>query len=123
MSLHEYEAIPTKSSEGSPARLYFEAQRTNAKVYLDCVPEDCTQVLRLSHLSYIEDFSALTDDADFPAEWARALSAQLAMDLCLPFGRPVPQALPGILAESLAMARKAYPETSVLEYQTDPDEY
>lgn len=123
MGLAEYETIYSKTSEGSPSRLYFEAQRTNAKVYLDCAPEDVTEVLRMVYLSYIEDFSSTTNDADFPAEWARPLSLQLGMDCCLPFGRPVPAALPGLLAEALAMARKAYPENSVLEYQSDPDEY
>lgn len=123
MTLAEYEQIYSKTSEGPPARLYFEAQRTNAKVYLDCAPDDVTQVVRMVYLSYIEDFSATTNDAEFPAEWYRALCLQLAMDCCLPFSRPIPQPLPGLLAEALAMARKAYPETIVLEYQYAPDEY
>lgn len=123
MTLQEYEQIYSKTSVGSPARMYFEAQRTNAKVYIDCAPEDTTEVLRLVYLSYIEDFTATTDDADFPAEWARPLSLQLGMDLCLPFGRSVPKELPPLLQEALSMARKAYPETAVLEYQSDPDSY
>jgi hypothetical protein len=123
MGLQEYESIYSKTSEGSPSRLYFEAQRTNAKVYLNCAPEDTTEVLRMVYLSYIEDFSATNNDADFPAEWARALSYQLAMDCCMPYGRPVPQALPSLLNEALAMARKAYPQTAVLDYQSDPDSY
>lgn len=123
MTLQEYEQIYSKTSEGSPSRMYFEAQRTNAKVYLDCAPEDTTEVIRLVYLSYIEDFSTQADDADFPAEWARPLSLQLGMDCCLPFGRPVPAALPGLLNEALAMARKAYAETVVLNYQSCPDDY
>jgi hypothetical protein len=123
LSLQEYEAIYSKTSEGSPARLYFEAQRTNAKVYLNCAPEDVTEVIRMTYLSYIEDFSEVTNDAEFPAEWYRALSLQLAMDCCLPFARPIPQALPGLLQEALTMARKAYPEMTVLEYQSEPDCY
>lgn len=123
MTLAEYEQIYSKTSEGSPSRAYFEAQRTNAKLYLDCAPEDCTEVLRLVYLSYIEDFSATTNDAEFPAEWYRALSLQLAMDCCLPFSRPVPEALPGLLTEALTMARKAYAENIVLSYESDPDDY
>jgi hypothetical protein len=123
LSLAEYESIYSKTSEGTPARLYFEAQRTNAQVYLECAPDDCSNVIRLPYLSYIEDFSTTTNDADFPAEWARPLVYQLAMDCCLPFMRPVPQVLPSLLQESLAMARKAYPESIVLSYQSDPDTY
>jgi hypothetical protein len=123
MTIQEYEAIYSKTGEGSPSRLYFEAQRTNAKVYLDCAPEDCSEVLRMVYLSYIEDFSDQTDDAEFPAEWFRALSLQLASDCCRPFGRSVPKDLKEDLQEALAMARKAYAETIVLEYQSDPDCY
>lgn len=123
MSLQEYESIYSKTSEGSPARLYFEAQRTNAVVYLDCAPEDASEVLRLPYLSYIEDFSSQTNDADFPAEWSKPLALQLANDCCRPFGREPKPSLRLDLQEALAMARKAYPETAVLEYQSAPDEY
>lgn len=123
MTLAEYESIYSKTAEGSPSRLYFEAQRTNAVVYLECAPENRSDVLRLPYLSYVEDFSAEANDADFPAEWARPLCLQLGMDLCLPFSRPIPQALPGLLTEALAMARKAYAEEIVLSYESDPDTY
>lgn len=123
MTLQEYELLPAKTTRGSPSRLYFEAQRTNAKVFLDCAPEDCNHVLRFVYLSYVEDFSATTDDADFPAEWARPLAAQLGIDLCSLYQRPVTQTMRDLLNEALAMARKAYPENAVLEYQNCPDEY
>lgn len=124
LSLQEYESIYSKTSEGSPCRLYFEAQRTNAKVYLDCAPEDTTEVVRMVYLSYIEDFSSQADDAEFPAEWSRPLCLQLANDCSRPFGRGDPKpSLKTDLQEALAMARKAYPETVVLDYQSCPDEY
>jgi hypothetical protein len=123
MTLAEYESIPSKGTDGSPSRLYFEAQRTNAVVYLDCEPDDVTKVIRLVYLSYIEDFSAQTDDADFPAEWSRPLCLQLANDCCRPFGRNPPPTLKQDLMEALAMARKAYPDITVLSYQSEPDEY
>lgn len=123
LSLPEYEAIYSKGSEGSPSRLYFEAQRTNAVAYIDCAPEDVTKVIRLPYLSYIEDFSAQANDADFPIEWARPLCLQLANDCSRPFGREPKASLKLDLQEALTMARKAYPEKAVLEYQSEPDEY
>ena len=123
LSLPGYEAIYSKGSEGSPSRLYFEAQRTNAVAYIDCAPEDVTKVIRLPYLSYIEDFSAQANDADFPIEWARPLCLQLANDCSRPFGREPKASLKLDLQEALTMARKAYPEKAVLEYQSEPDEY
>ncbi|MDO9402039.1 MAG: hypothetical protein Q7T46_11430 [Polaromonas sp.] len=123
LSVQEYEAIPDKSTNGSVAGLYFEAARTNAKIYTDCAPDDATDVLRMTYLSYIEDFSAANDDVDLPAEWFRPLSAQLAFDLCPVFQVSVPTGLPLILKESLAMAKNAYPENSTASYQSCPDDY
>lgn len=123
MLMPEYEAIYDKTAEGTPCRLYFEAQRTNAKAFIDCAPEDATKVIRVRYLSYVEDFSAQANDADFPAEWAKPLILQLANDCCRPFGRAAPADLKLDLQEALAMARKAYPENIVLSYESDPDSY
>jgi hypothetical protein len=123
MTLPEYEAIASKTSEGTPSRVYFEAQRTNAKVFLDCAPSDATNVIRLGYLSYVEDFTQTTDTVDFPAEWYRALSAQLALDLCPAFQRPITPDMKILRDEALSMARRAYPLNVVSEYQSDPDDY
>jgi hypothetical protein len=123
MSVGEYEVIPSKAEDGTPSRFYFEAKKTNAKVYLECAPDEVTDVVRLVYLSYVEDSTATSDDVDFPAEWFRPLSAQLSIDCCLPFSRPVDPALKLIRDESLAMARNAYPATSEAFYQSEPDSY
>jgi len=123
MSLDEYEMIPSKTSVSAPSGLYFEGRRTNARVYLNAAPDDLTNVIRFVYLSYIEDFSASTNDADLPAEWFRALSAQLSIDCCLPFGRSVTPELKMTRDEAIAMARNAYPSTSDLYYQSEPDSY
>lgn len=123
MLLGTYESLPSKLTEGTPSALYFEAQRTNAKVYLSCAPEDVTQVIRMVYLSYISDFSQTSDAVDMPAEWYRALSAQLSIDLCIPFKVPVTPELKGLRDEALAMARNAYPLNVDTQYQSDPDDY
>lgn len=123
LSLDEYEAIPAKSGLGTPASMYFEAKRTNAVVYLDCAPDDLTSVIRFKYLSYVEDSTATTDDIDFPAEWYRPLAAQLGMDLCPAFRKPVPPELVTLRNESLQIAQNAYPAKSEAYYQPDPDSY
>lgn len=123
MLLDAYEAIPQKTNEGAVSCVYFEAQRTNAKLYLDCQPEDLTDVLRMVYLSYVEDMSGTTNDVDFPAEWFRALSAQLAIDCAPGFRMPIPAGLPQIATDALATARRAYPQASTAFYQSAPDSY
>jgi hypothetical protein len=123
LSLAEYEAIPSKSGLGTPASMYFEAKRTNAVVYLDCSPDDLTNVIRLRYLSYVEDSTETTDDIDFPAEWYRPLAAQLAIDLCPAFRKQVTAEMKLVRDESLQIAQNAYPATSVAYYQPDPDFY
>lgn len=121
--VERYESIGRKSESGDVSELYFEAQRTNAAVFLDCQPSDLTDVIRLSYLSYVEDMSATTNDVDFPAEWFRALSAQLTLDLCIPFQRAQTQDMKKNAAQALMIAKNAYPERLLVEYQNCPDSY
>ncbi len=121
--LEDYEALPTKSVEGTPCGIYFEAQRTNAQLYLDCAPIDRTQVIRMAYRSYVEDSTALTDDIDFPSEWYRALAAQLAIDLCPAFRRAVTPEMKLKRDEALQIAQNAHPATSNASFETCPDQY
>ena len=123
MSLAEYEAIPNKTSGGQPYAFYLEPKRTTATAYLNCAPDDVTKVVRMVYLSQIEDMSALTDDVDFPAEWFRPLAAQLTIDLCPSFGRPVSVDMTTTRNEALALARNANPARSEAYFVSDPDEY
>lgn len=123
LSVEEYEAIPSKSSAGTPSSLYFEAKRTNAKAYLDCAPDDITNVIRFVYLSYVEDLTASTDDVDLPAEWFKPLVGQLAIDSASDFSRQITPDLKLFRDEALQMAQNAYPSKSVAYYQSEPDVY
>jgi len=123
LSVTEYELIPTKSAEGTPARLYFEAKKTNAVAYLDCAPDDITKVIRLVFLSYVEDTTTQSQDVDFPAEWFKALVGQCVLDSAIDFSRPVSADMKLYRDEGLAMARNAYPERSTAFYASEPDDY
>lgn len=123
MSGEEYEVIGNKSSEGNPSRLYLEARRAVSRVFLDCAPSDVTDVIRMVYLSYIEDFGALDEDVDLPAEWFRPLSAQLSIDLCPAYAKAVTPELKLMRDESLAIARNAYPQKSTAAFCSEPDDY
>lgn len=123
LSLAEYELIPHKSGLGTPSRLYFEPRKDAGRVYLDASPDDLTRVVRLVFHSYIEDTTSQTQNVDFPAQWFRALVAQLAVDSALDFSRPVTPNLMQFRDESLKMAKDAHPETTTKFYASDPDWY
>jgi hypothetical protein len=112
MLLEDYEALPDKTDDGDPSQYYYEAQLTDGVLYLDREPDDVTKVIRIVYLSPIEDLDVTTDEVDYPQVWFRALSAQLSIDLSVPYNRPVSQALQNIRNESLTIAQNADPETS-----------
>lgn len=120
-TLQEYEATTNRTTEGTPSGGYFEAQLTNAKLYLDREPDDVTKVVRMVFLSPIEDFTASSDTADFAQEWFRPLVYQLAMDAAPSFGRKISPGLKMLRDESLAIAQRAYPQTTVAYFEPYAD--
>jgi hypothetical protein len=123
MMLGEYESIGVRSTEGTPQNLYFEAQRTNAKIYLDVEPDNTSSVLTMVYTSYIEDTTATTDQVDFPAEWFKPLSWQLTIDICPSYTKQVTPEMKMARDESMRIAQRAYPQENHEFFMTDPDDY
>jgi hypothetical protein len=117
MILQQYEALGDKTADSTPTAFYYETQLTNGELYLDSEPDDVTQVVRLVYLSPIEDFDALTDTADLPQQWYRPLGYQLSVDIAPAYGRTVSPELKLLRDESLAIAQRHDPETTVLSFE------
>lgn len=121
MDLYEYESLYNKAEVGDPTKQYYEAQSINGVMYLDLTPEDVTSVIRLVYLAPIEDLDITTDDLSYPQVWYRALEAQLSLDLCLPFNRPITDALKTVLTQSLAIAQNNNAEETTQYFQPGID--
>lgn len=121
MDVYKYESIPLKGADGDPVQFYYETQRTNGVIYFDSEPDDVTKVVRIVFLSPIEDIDAVTDDIDMPQVWYRPLCAQLSINLCVPFNRPVTPALQQERDESLAIAQNADPDTTTIFFQPNAE--
>ena len=117
MSLGGYEAIGSKTADGTPVEYLYEYGLTNGTLYTDVQPDDVTSQIRLVYLRPIEDFDASTDEPDYPQGWYRALQAQLTMDLCTAYHRPVTQELKLMRDEALAMAQSEFAETTDIYFQ------
>lgn len=117
MLLPSYEAIPSKTSDGTPIGYMYEEQLTNGTLSLDVEPSDVTNVIRLVYLSAIEDFDASTDTPDYPQSWYRFLSAQLSIDLSIGVGRQLTPGMKLVRDESLAIAQNEFPETTEIYFE------
>jgi hypothetical protein len=121
MILEEYQGLPDKTVEGTPDRVYYEAQLTNGVAYLNREPDDVTKVVSMVYLSPIEDTTTTTDTIDVPQEYFRPLSLQLQMDISLPFRVPIKPELKGMRDEALSIARSAYPQVDRSYFEPNAD--
>ena len=77
----EYMAIPNKDLSGSCNLISYDPQTTDSRLYVWPVAEDTKEYLKMSVRLPIEDFDAVTDNADFPVEWLNALKWNLAVEI------------------------------------------
>lgn len=119
MSLEQYESIQNKERDGVPTDSYWQYGLTNSTVKIDYQPSDATDVLRVVFLSPAEDYSATTDTIEYPQTFYRYLSALLARDLCIAFGKVVSPDLKELIAESGAIAKNFHSAGG--EYFFEPD--
>ena len=77
LSLTDYHALPTKSTEGMPTQYFFDRQYT-PNVYLWQVPENSTDELIYWRLSQMEDITRMFQTSDAPHRWHMAMCPGLA---------------------------------------------
>lgn len=80
LSLTDYNALPSKTSEGMPTQFYFDRQYT-PQIYLWLVPENSTDDMIYWRLSQMEDVTKLFHTSDAPYRWTDAMAAGLASRL------------------------------------------
>lgn len=120
MLLSEYEAIPSKTTAGTPSRYYFKNTLVDGTISLDYQPSDVDHVLRIVYLSPIEDFNAAADTPDYPQAWYLPLAFGTAYVIAPSFGRQdLMPSLKALRDEALAIAKNAIPETTKLYYQPE----
>jgi hypothetical protein len=101
---NEYESLSQKGADGDPTQCCFDPQLTNAvlKVW-PALNTLTTDKLVFVSRHYSDDFSASTDNPEFPVEWANALIWQLACEIAPEYGVPY---LERRELERLAMQKK-----------------
>ena len=82
LSMTDYHAQATKTTEGKPNQYFFDRQYT-PQIYLWPVPENSTDTIIYWSLAQIEDITAGFEDADIPYRWTEAMCSGLAAKLSL----------------------------------------
>lgn len=88
MSRQEYMALPLKTSTGQPNQYYYDAQLTNAVLYVWPIATDLTGTIKMTLRTPVQDFVNADDTPDFPIEWADALHFNLALSLVTVYDVP-----------------------------------
>lgn len=117
MSREYYEGIANKTETGSPSRFLYEDGIGSGTLYLDCAPDDVTDVLRIVFLTPAEDYGSSANDIAFPQQWHAPLSFGLAKRLAPKFQVSWTQTMQDGYQEALTIARAAYPQTCEAFFQ------
>lgn len=91
VSLSEYDALPNKSSTGTPVNYFYDPTLGNGTFYLWPAPGTTAAAEYTVELIYnepIADMDNSTDDFDFPQEWLEAVTYGLAYRLAPVHGLP-----------------------------------
>ena len=88
LSHSEYEALPTKSTNGpNPNQFYYDPQTDYGVMSLWVRPSDCSYRVHFTYERIIDDITNVTDNFDFPQEWYEPITWQLALRLAFPFAK------------------------------------
>jgi len=75
----EYDALPNKTTTGTPTQFYYDRQREAARLYVWPLLSSATgQTLEITYDRELEDIASLNDTLDMPSEWYQATVYGLA---------------------------------------------
>lgn len=79
MMRDEYDALPNKTTTGTPTQYYYDRQRVDARLYVWPLLTAATgQTLEITYDRELEDITSLNDVMDMPSEWFQAVVYGLA---------------------------------------------
>ena len=82
-----YADLSNKTTQGKSNKVFYNPQLTNGILSVWPTPDLATDVIRFWYERVIEDFDAVTDNPDFPIEWASAICAGLTYAMAPKSGR------------------------------------
>lgn len=86
ISRTDYADLSNKTTSGKVIQAFYNPQLTTGTLSVWPTPDLATDVIRFWYERPLEDFDAVTDNPDFPIEWAEALCAGLAYRIATSYG-------------------------------------
>jgi hypothetical protein len=77
----EYQAQPVKGTDSNPSVFYYDKQLSSGSLKIYPEANTVKTVINFTYHEPIQDFTASTDEADFPVEWLNPLIWGLALDM------------------------------------------
>lgn len=81
ISRQEYQSLTDKTTRAQPTQFYFDAQMTNAVLYLWATPDDATDSVILTVHRQLADVTTGAQVPEFPNEWFGYLKYALAAEV------------------------------------------
>lgn len=85
LSREGYKSLTTKETSGVPTQFYYNPLLDNGKLFVWPVSESVKYRLLFSAQRQLQDLTTTTDNLDFPQEWLRALTFNLAVDMAFDY--------------------------------------
>ena len=82
----DYFNLAQKTISGQPTQFYYDKQLSSGTIYLYQAPDDASNTIKFTFQKMFFDFTAGTDNPDFPIEWAETLAFGLASRLSYDYG-------------------------------------
>lgn len=78
LSLSEYLAMPSKSTQSTPSQFVFDPQLDNARLYIWPTTSDVTDKINFLYQKPVDDFTTDSDTASASSDWLQCLCLGLA---------------------------------------------
>lgn len=116
MSREDYQAIPNKTDEGLPSRVFYDLKANTYTLWQ--VPENSTDVFRYWRLRRLQDVTGASETPDLPYRAYDALAAGLAARLALKFNAEKYKMLKAEADEAFALLREGDRERADVSMDT-----
>jgi hypothetical protein len=114
-----YRAYDKTSTATIPDSVYVEPTLPNATVIVLPTPTAVVQLVLYTKAMW-SSFANATTEYDYPEGYEAAFTSNLALRLCLPLGRPIPELLPDMATNAMANLKYSNESDNIPELGVDP---